>query len=142
MPQFPDFNIIAVRILQDGTTGQRILKANKIYYLQKGFCISEDKIVLNAKESTIVSLYDDYVGRKGSHLRVSVSAVVGANGSGKSSLVEYILRLLNNFAASIFGEAELHPGAEHLHFIEGIYGELYYMLNDQPHLLKVAGRYI
>lgn len=139
MPQFPDFNIIAVRILQDGTTGQRILKANKIYYLQKGFCISEDKIVLNAKESTIVSLYDDYVGRKGSLLRVSVSAVVGANGSGKSSLVEYILRLLNNFAASIFGEAELHPGAEHLHFIEGIYGELYYMLNDQPHLLKVAG---
>lgn len=139
MQQFYDFIIFAVRILQEGSIGQRILKANKFYYLQKGYEISAETIILKSKEATLANLYDDYIGRKGRSLRVSVSAIVGANGSGKSSLVEYILRLLNNFAASLYGETELHPGAEHLHYIDGIYGELYYMLNGQPHLLKITG---
>ena len=87
----------------------------------------------------MVNLYNDYVGMDGSPLHVNISAIVGANGSGKSSLVEFILRLMNNFAASLFGEEELHPEAEHLHFIDGVYGELYFILDKHPHLLKISG---
>lgn len=139
MSILPDFSIFAIRILKEGSTGQRILKANQFYYLQKGYEISGTKIIYSESESTIDCLYDYFIGREGSPLRVTVSAIVGANGSGKSSLVEYMLRLLNNFAASLFGEAELHPGAEHLHYIDGIYGEMYYMLDCHPHMLRIDG---
>lgn len=139
MSILPDFSIFAIRILKEGSTGQRILKANEFYYLQKGYEINDTKIIYRESESTIECLYDNFVGREGSLLRVSVSAIVGANGSGKSSLVEYILRLLNNFAASLYGETELHPGAEHLHYIDGIFGEMYYMLGCRPHLLRIDG---
>lgn len=135
----PEFNIFALRINKENSTGQKILQANKIYYLLKGYFINKDKISYDESAACVVNLYNDYVGIEGSPLHVNISAVVGANGSGKSTLVEYILRLMNNFAASLFGEEELHPEAEHLHFIDGVYGELYFMLDKHPHLLKISG---
>ena len=135
----PEFNIFALRINKENSTGQKILQANKIYYLLKGYSINKDKISYDESAACVVNLYNDYVGIEGSPLYVNISAVVGANGSGKSTLVEYILRLMNNFAASLFGEEELHPEAEHLHFIDDVYGELYFMLDKHPHLLKISG---
>ena len=62
-------------------------------------------------------LYNDYfVGNK-SNPTISVSAIVGENGAGKSSVIEYYIRLINNFAAATIGEYEVNPGAQHLHFI-------------------------
>ena len=135
----PDFNIFALRINKENSTGQKILHANRIYYILKGYYINHDKIIYDESTACMVNLYNDYVGMDGSPLHVNISAIVGANGSGKSSLVEFILRLMNNFAASLFGEEELHPEAEHLHFIDGVYGELYFILDKHPHLLKISG---
>ena len=95
----PDFNIFALRINKENSTGQKILHANRIYYILKGYSINHDKIIYDESTACMVNLYNDYVGMDGSPLHVNISAIVGANGSGKSSLVEFILRLMNNFAA-------------------------------------------
>lgn len=138
MPQIPDFCIFALRVTHEESVGKKILEANKIYPLLKGYHIAGNTITYNEKEACLVPLYDNYA-EQCSRLRVSMSAIVGANGSGKSTLVEFMLRLINNFAASFFGEEELHPGAEHIHFIGNVYGELFFLLDGIPHLLKVTG---
>lgn len=69
-----------------------------------------------------------------------MSAIVGENGAGKSSVIEFYIRLINNFAAATIGEYEVNPGAQHLHFINGIRGELYYMIDSTPYKLKIENR--
>lgn len=58
---------------------------------------------------------------------MTFSAIVGDNGTGKSTLVELFIRLINNFATSIFGEMSEVVGKPHLHYIDGINTELYFI---------------
>lgn len=75
---------------------------------------------------------------------MTFSAIVGENGSGKSTVVELMIRICNNFAASIFGEYSADQGQPHLHFIDGVYADLYYRedKNGQVvfYLLRIEGR--
>ena len=50
------------------------------------------------------------------------------------------MRLVNNFAAATLGEYQTNPGSQHLHYINNIVGEYYYMIDDIPYRLKVESR--
>ena len=71
---------------------------------------------------------------------ITVSAIVGENGAGKSSVIEFEMRLINNFSAIVFGEFAKVDGWPHLHFIDGVEGELYYLLKQNVYRLCVADR--
>lgn len=138
MPDISDFCIIAIRIKNSESTGKKILVEEKLYPLIKGYEIHDDEITIKTKDTCLATLYDGFIGQH--HIRnVSISAIVGANGSGKSSLIEFMLRMVNNMAASLFGEEDLHPGAERIHYIKGVYGEMYFLLNRIPHRLVIDG---
>ena len=66
--------------------------------------------------------------------------LLAKNGSGKSTIVEYVIRLINNLSAAIFGEKFSNPAAEHLHYIEGMDGELWYLVDNKAVRLVVNGR--
>lgn len=136
--QLPDFCIFALRITNDNSIGKKILDANQYYTFLDGFYINHNSVEFHAKESGIVTLYDDYLNHY-RHLHVNISALVGSNGAGKSTLVEFVLRLINNFSVSLFGNLPLFPAAENLTYIDGVFGELYYMSDGIPHLLQVSG---
>ena len=141
MPDISDFCIIAIRVKNSESTGKKILVEEKLYPLMKGYEIHNDEIIIKTKDTSLATLYDGFIGQH--HIRnVNISAIVGANGSGKSSLVEFMLRLINNMAASLFGEEDLHPGAERIHYIKGVYGEMYFLLNKVPHRLNIEGNIV
>lgn len=79
------------------------------------------EIVLNHKNS----MKGDYYGKN-----ISISAIVGVNGSGKSSLFEMLYRIINNVSAS-FERYENRNAARKLYFIKGLYCELFYIVGGK-----------
>ncbi len=140
-PELDDvFYVFAVKVCDEESVGKKKLVAGKGYYLMHGFTILEDRILVS-KELHRKTVYDYYLSTKSvSSPHVSVSAIVGENGAGKSSLIEFEMRLINNFAAVVFGEYAKEDGWAHLHFIDGVSGELFYLLRQHVYRLSVKGR--
>ena len=84
-------------------------------------------------------MYDDFYNENINGIpHIQISAIVGQNGSGKSSIVEFMMRLINNFAAATIGEMQNSGrAAEHIHFIDGVNGDLWYLLEGNAYRLSV-----
>lgn len=134
------FCIFAVRVNSDGSTGQRKLVALKPYYLMKGFSIEGDIVTID--KDILSMLKSDMYGKTFTDIprhkpSVNISAIVGENGSGKSTVVEYIIRLINNLSASAFGEIKMSDSSDRLHFIDGVEGELFYMQYGRVYSIRI-----
>lgn len=79
------------------------------------------EIVPNHKNS----MKGDYYGKN-----ISISAIVGVNGSGKSSLFEMLYRIINNVSA-LFERYENRNAARKLYFIKGLFCELFYIIDEK-----------
>lgn len=134
-----EFFIFGVVVTNEKSVGKRKLKAYTPYYLCDGWHIEDGKIIRSKKYQSYKSPYNEYLNSK-SDLSLSISAIVGENGSGKSSLVEFIIRLINNFATSIFGEQNMTLAFEHLHYIDHIEGRLYFCIDSVPYMVCIENR--
>ena len=110
-------------------------------YINDGFSISGDvengfnvKIQEDAFDSEFL-LYSPEHG-----VKVSISAIVGQNGTGKSTVIDMILRSLNNLSAAILGETFNYSSAQHLHYIEHVYASVAVYLDHEVKVLTVKGR--
>ena len=85
------FYVFAVQVNSESSTGKRKLTCGEPYYLLDGFKIQGDRILVS-KDRYKKTVYD-YYGEDGfSTPHVSFSAIVGENGAGKSSLIEFEIR--------------------------------------------------
>ena len=136
------FAVVAVRC-NDGSQGKRKLIPGDVYTLLQGYMVDADDSENHSDTDAhnrdhLNSLYDEYLNQdKEGQPHVIISALVGKNGSGKSSLVEFIMRLINNFAAKTFGEAKHGDASDRLHFIEGVNGDLWYVVDNQFYQLHI-----
>lgn len=133
------FYVFAIRVCSPDSVGRRKLVPGKLYYLLEGFSVFEDKILIS-RERFNKSVHDYYHDSGNSGPHVTVSAIVGENGAGKSSLIEYEMRLINNFSTALFGEYAKVNGWPHLHYINGVDGELYYLHKQNVLHLRVKDR--
>ena len=88
------FSLIALRILPDCNEKiQKVLKTNKYYFFNNKYFEKENTLVKNE----LYTVPEDFFSEK-----ININAIVGKNGSGKSSVIEVILRLVNNLAELLF----------------------------------------
>lgn len=108
------------------------------FYFYKGITIDENKtqVVMTSEAKKDYSLYDT------DELKISICAIVGRNGSGKSSIVELLVRTINNLAAALLGEGYNFSAAEHLHFIDYVFADLCFQIGNTIYILESHGRHI
>lgn len=112
------FQILSLTI--GGKTKKSYLKALK-----------PGQFVFNREDSNVFDLYGK---------NVAVHAIVGRNGSGKSSLLDIIYRLINNFSYYLMKNMRYGSAATPLAFVDGQFATLRYTINDQVCMLEARGR--
>lgn len=123
--------IIAIRPLEN--CPKHILRAlhpGVIYYLNRNFQIdSEGKCKYIGETDSHLPCEFFSIGDKANYSQsplIHLNAIVGKNGDGKSSLIELLMRIINNLSNRIFTEAKdtQYEG----YYIENLHAELYYAI--------------
>ena len=109
--------LVALRLYDDTNQKVRKVLKNEWYLLNNWYTLKDNELVKNDDELTS---YRHLYGRN-----VTVQAIVGKNGSGKSSLLELIYRLFNNLSY-IITRGMKRPKAENICYIDGIHAQLYF----------------
>ena len=118
---------------------QKVLyNTDKWFYFYKGITISENnaQVEMTSEAKKDFSLYDT------DELKISLCAIVGRNGTGKSSIVELLVRTINNLAAAMLGEGYNFSAAEHLHFIDYVFADLCFQIDNIVYILEAHGRHV
>lgn len=113
------------------------------FYFNKGFRIRENNdgiTEIEVNEDAFDSNYLLYSDTEHDGINIGISAIVGANGTGKSTLIDTIVRLTNNMSAAIIGEDYVYTSAQHLHYIDNVYASLAVYINNHIKILTCKGR--
>lgn len=138
-PQIDEFPVDAAKHYDKVESIQKVLyDSDKWFYFYKGIDIADG----NAEISMTPVAKGDYSLYDSENLKISISAIVGRNGSGKSSIVELLVRTINNLAAALLGEGYNFSAAEHLHFIDYLFADLCFQIGNTLYILQSHGRHI
>ena len=123
-------NLFCIAALKIGKDCSKIVRKNLkpgFYLFNNRCCLENDKIVLNPEFNIEDNIYGE---------NIFLHAIVGMNGSGKSSLLELIYRMINNF--SFFLDQKKWKRSNLL-FVRKLDAELYYTINDSLYTLVCKG---
>lgn len=70
---------------------------------------------------------------------VCVTAIVGQNGAGKSSLLDMIFRILNNFGYCLYYK-EIRNASDPMSYVEGVKADLYFKMDNYEGCVYCRGR--
>lgn len=138
-PKHEEFPVDGAKHYDKVESIQKVLyESDKWFYFYKGIEIADGnkEVTMTSAAKSDYSLYDS------ENLKISLSAVVGRNGSGKSSMVELLVRTINNLATALLGEGYNFSAAEHLHFIDYLFADLCFQIGNTIYILQSHGRHI
>ena len=132
------FKIIGIRVLEKCAPHiKKVLKENSNYFFQNEY-VYDNKIQWVKKREDYKLINENFFSIETdifNDIKLNISAIVGQNGDGKSSIIELILRILNNFAfASGFNLYH-----ESLVPIKDVWAELFYSINGKVFSIKSEG---
>lgn len=127
------FKLIAIRPLKGCAPHiRKCLKEGVFYYFCDYIKIADNgELSLNKGRSVYIP---DLFKINGGHPHVNLTAIVGKNGDGKSSIVELMLRLFNNYTANVEGltREDVNPTV----IIKGVAAELFFQMNETIYLMS------
>jgi len=129
------FKILAIRPLAD--CAKNILKnliPGEFYFFDNSYKPTDDrngiekqnKGHVRALPNDFFFFKSDFENSSSTLKNINILAIVGKNGSGKSSLVELLLRILNNF----FKNKEYNSLTNKLRYASGVRAELYFSIKE------------
>lgn len=142
MEENNQLKLIAVNILADCKSHiRKNLEVNSPYLFNKEYRLQES--TKNGeysveKSNKNIPNRDFFTYDKLSQPTLTFTAIVGKNGSGKSAIIDIILRLINNLAYKHIPNAPTYSNAE-LKWISGIYAQLYFVLDGKYYLVQQDG---
>ncbi|WP_299836029.1 AAA family ATPase [uncultured Tenacibaculum sp.] len=134
------FKIIAIQPLENCLSEHlKVLNPNEIYYFYKDYKVLNDEKgneEIKYESKAPESLFN--VKGKEKTINVNISAIVGKNGSGKSTIVELLFKAINNIASNFKLEEEnpektIIPDIE---VVKGVSVVLYYQRNNEIFKIK------
>ena len=127
------FKLIAIRPLEGCASNiRKVLKENTTYFLYNNYEIdSKNENMVKLKDG--LNFQDNFYNplNKKSPF-INISAIVGKNGDGKSSIIEMIMRVLNNFAYAygfLKDQKELQP-------VKGLHAIFHYSIGEEIYYIK------
>ena len=127
-----NFSIIALKILAGNTSSIKKVLKEDWYLFNQSYKVEKEKLVRNKD----YPLSNDFFGKN-----ISVSAIVGKNGSGKSSLLELMYRIINNFTFWLVKKQQRNA-AERFFYIDNVYADLYFEINGKLGVLHCRGSFV
>ena len=126
------FYIFAIRVNSENSTGKRKLCVGKIYYLTRDWKVCENGELLLHSKSHIDNLYNDYFFD--SNIKITVSAIVGENGAGKSSTIKILSGILTPDSGKVLvnGRIPYQNRVEHVRQIGVVFGQRSQLWWDVP----------
>lgn len=121
------FSLVALRILPACDDRLRKVLSQEWYFFNNWYELTD--------ENTLKKKGDTKFVRTMFGKNISVQAIVGKNGSGKSSVMELIYRMINNLSHCITEDMNF-SAADRLLFIRGIHAELYFESKNRLGCLK------
>ena len=126
------FKIIAIRPLKDCSENiLKNLKINELYFFNNGYKADPENFDNVIKNNDSLSIPNKFFYNKKSDNtsleNINIQAIAGKNGDGKTSLVELLIRVLNNF----YKEYKIGYVTDHLLFVEGVHADLFFEKNDK-----------
>lgn len=123
-------SLVAIRLFDDANHSIKKVLKDEWYLLNHWYVLKNNKLFRNDDEFTSHRhLYGP---------NVTVQAIVGKNGSGKSSLLELIYRMFNNLSYIITKGME-RPKAEDIYYINGIHAKLFFETEGELGSLECNG---
>ena len=128
-PNANDFSVCALKIWND-CAQKKCLRADT-YFFNDRLTLSENGAIVSNPHSKIPK---DFFGKN-----ISIQAIVGQNGSGKSSILELIYRLINNFSFMLELGMHRNDASTKLCYVKDLHLELFYLLDNRVGSLKADG---
>lgn len=119
----------------------KVGKGNKPYILKNlkaehWYIFDNDYEIINNKpeHKKKASIPDDFFSIKNDKQSpdINIHTIVGKNGSGKSAVIDFLLRLINNYACALLGDYNTeNRGGGDLCWVDGVQGEFHFSLEDK-----------